>query len=46
MHDGHLITVGLKGFGLQIITKLACFISNIQYSRMEMNQNYTDEDWR
>jgi len=46
MHDGHLITVGLKGFGLQIIMKLACFISNIHYVKMEMSQNYTDEDWR
>lgn len=36
----------MKGFGLKALTKLACFISQIQHSRMEMNLNYSSEDWR
>jgi len=29
MHDGHLIIVGLRGYGITLLTKLACFISGI-----------------
>lgn len=29
IHDGHVIIVGMKGYGIGMLTKLACFASNI-----------------
>ena len=46
MHDGHVIIVGMKGFGISMLTKLACFASGIQYNKMELHPNFTDEEWR
>lgn len=45
-HDGHVIIVGMKGYGISMMTKLACFASGIQYNKMELHPNFTDEEWR
>ena len=29
VHDGHIIVVGMKGYGISMLTRLACFSSNI-----------------
>ena len=29
VHDGHLIVVGMKGYGISMLLKLACFVSGI-----------------
>ena len=29
MHDGHVVVVGMKGYGIGLLTKLACFASGI-----------------
>ena len=46
VHDGHLIVVGMKGYGISMLLKLACFISNIQYNKMELHPSFNDEEWR
>jgi len=32
VQDGHMIVVGLKGFGISSMIKLASFIMNAKYS--------------
>jgi hypothetical protein len=46
MHDGHVIVVGMKGYGISMLTKLACFASGIQHIKMELHPNFIDEEWR
>lgn len=46
IHDGHVIIVGMKGYGIGMLTKLACFVSGIQYNKMELHPNFIDEEWR
>jgi hypothetical protein len=46
VHDGHLIIVGMKGHGITMLTKLACFVSNVQFNKMELHPNFTEEEWR
>ena len=46
VHDGHLIIVGLKGFGISSLTSLACFVSGVQLNKMELHPNFTDDEWR
>ena len=46
MHDGHVIIVGLKGYGIGMMTRLACFAANIGFSKMELHPNFVDEEWR
>jgi hypothetical protein len=43
--DGHLIVVGLRGYGITQLIKLATFIGAIQYNGMDMSVNFTDDDW-
>ena len=46
IHDGHVIVVGMKGFGISMLTKLACFASGIQHEKMELHPNFIDEEWK
>lgn len=46
MHDGHVIIVGLKGYGISMMTKLACFAAGIGFNKMELHPNFVDEEWR
>lgn len=46
IHDGHVIIVGMKGYGISMLTKLACFASGIQCFKMELHPNFVDEEWR
>jgi len=46
MHDGHVIIVGLKGYGIGMMTRLACFAANIGFNKMELHPNFVDEEWR
>ena len=46
IHNGHVIIVGMKGYGIGMLTKLACFVSGIQYNKMELHPNFIDEEWR
>ena len=46
MHDGHVIIVGMKGYGISMVTRLACFAANINYNKMELHPNFVDEEWR
>lgn len=46
MHDGHVIIVGLKGFGISMMTRLACFAAGIDFNKMELHPNFVDEEWR
>jgi len=43
--DGHLIVVGLRGYGITQLIKLAAFISQIQYNGMDISNSFTDDDW-
>ena len=46
MHDGHVIIVGLKGHGISMMTRLACFAAGISFNKMELHPNFVDEEWR
>ena len=46
MHDGHVIIVGLKGYGISMMTRLACFAAGISFNKMELHPNFVDEEWR
>ena len=46
MHDGHVLIVGMKGYGIGMLIRLACFASNIQFNKMELHPNFIDEEWR
>ena len=46
MHDGHCIIVGLKGYGISMMIKLACFAAGIGFNKMELHPNFVDEEWR
>ena len=46
IHDGHVLIVGMKGFGIGMLTRLACFASGIQMNKMELHPNFIDEEWR
>ena len=46
IHDGHVLVVGMKGYGVGMLTRLACFVSGIQHNKMELHPNYIDEEWR
>ena len=46
VHDGHVIIVGMKGFGISMMTRLACFSAGITFNKMELHPNFVEEEWR
>ena len=40
-----MIVVGLRGYGITQLIKLATFIANVQFNEMEMSTNFTSDDW-
>lgn len=46
VHNGHVIIVGMKGYGINMMTRLACFAAGIQYNKMELHPNFVDDEWR
>lgn len=44
--DGHLVIVGLKGFGIASMTKLANFIANSCPVQLDMHTNFNDDEWK
>jgi dynein heavy chain len=44
--NGHGLLIGMEGMGRSSATKLAAFVSNIEFFQIEAGQNYTIVDWR
>lgn len=46
IYDGHLVTVGLRGFGITTLIKLATFILQHHHRQMELHPTFTDDEWK
>jgi len=41
----HGILVGQEGAGVRQLVKLACFLSNLNLSEIQLDENYSLDDW-
>jgi len=46
VQDGHLIVVGLKGYGISSLIKIASFICSAKHAKMEIHADYGDVEWQ
>ena len=43
--DGHMIIVGIRGYAITRLLKLASFVAGCDHTKLVMNENFVENDW-